>query len=164
MARPNSTRIITDEMIEEIIDRVASGETVSSICRDKHLCCRTVFYAKITETDDLTNRYARARKLQAHALMDEAIEESRKCISVANGDPGTGEAGARVQAKKVHIDTIKFAASKLNVKDYGNKISNEISGPNGGPIKQETVDLTEHDEEEIVRIRDRREKLKDGKD
>lgn len=58
-----------------------------------------------------------------------------KAKGAAFGDPGTGEAGAKVAAYKIEIDTIKWVLSKEYARDYGDLLKQEISGPDGGPIE-----------------------------
>lgn len=72
-------------------------------------------------------KYARAREAQAD-LMDEKI--------LAIADNCTPETA---QADRVKIGAYQWRASKLKPKVYGDRIQQELSGPNGGPIQTKEV-------------------------
>lgn len=86
---------------------IAKGEILRSIC------CLPGFPSKSTVTrwlmknDEFWDLYARAREQQAYALIDEVIYLAHyaDCDSAA--------------ALRLKIDSIKWAASKLNPKRYG---------------------------------------------
>ena len=42
--------------------------------------------------------------------------------------------GASVGHAKLRVDTRKWALSKMCPKKYGDKIQQEVSGPDGGPV------------------------------
>ena len=57
-------------------------------------------------------------------LADEIVE-------IADTEPDPNRA-------RVCIDARKWWASKVNKKDYGDRVSAEVSGPDGGPIQTPT--------------------------
>jgi hypothetical protein len=56
-------------------------------------------------------------------------------IYIADTEPDPNKA-------RVRIDARKWWASKVNKKDYGDRVSAEVSGPDGGPI-QTPVNMVE---------------------
>lgn len=70
-------------------------------------------------------KYARAREAQGDYL-DEEMQ------TVA--DTATPETA---QVARLRVDTMKWRASKLAPKKYGDKL--ELGGPNGGPMQVETI-------------------------
>jgi hypothetical protein len=141
MSRPNQrgqTPCYSVEIADEICERIANGESKLAICKEDHMPnYSTVSKWELDDVDDFSAKYARARDIQGEYYADKVIEVSEEALGVANGDPGTGEAGARVMAKKILADNIKWRAGTLNGK-YSNKIKQELSGPDGGAIKTES--------------------------
>lgn len=150
--RPSS---YTPELAEEILARLCDGESLKSITNDSHTPhFSTVYKWLFDDVDGFADRYARARQIQAANIADQAIQVSREAFEVASGAPGTGEAGARVQAKKVLADNLKWMAGKLDSPKWGHKTTSEISGPDGGAIKTEskTLELTPELQAELDKI------------
>jgi len=50
--------------------------------------------------------------------------------------------GPAVQHAKLRVDTRKWAASKLKPKRYGDKVTTEHTGPNGGPVHVIGTEMT----------------------
>ena len=117
----------------------------------------------LRDKEGFPEQYARARELRKDALVDRLMKLSREALSHAHGAPGTGEAGARVQAVKLEIDSIKWILSKEYAREYGSLQKHEVSGPDGGPVKTEgTYEVTPEDEAMLKRIADKRAEVKGG--
>ncbi|GBQ46434.1 hypothetical protein AA18895_0762 [Acetobacter ghanensis DSM 18895] len=76
---------------------------------------------------DFRSRYAQARARAAEAFEDEIIDVARTA---------TAEDAA---AKRLHVDTLKWVMSKRAPKVYGDKITQEHTGPDGGPVQVSEV-------------------------
>lgn len=157
----------TKAKADEIVDRLAGGDSLSKICRSRHLPpASTVIGWVMDDRHGFAERYARAREIQCDLMFDQLDELSRKALNVAKGAPGTGEAGARVQAIKLEIDTLKWILAKRFPERWAERVKNEHTGKDGGPIKQESeFTVTPEDEAVIARIREKREEIaQDGKE
>lgn len=66
----------------------------------------------------------------------ERQSQSEKGLGVNNGWVLNGE---HVQRSRLRVDTRKWFAARLHPKKYGDKVTQEISGPGGGPVVTETV-------------------------
>lgn len=73
--------LYTEELAEEILERIAAGESVTSICRDEHMPDRSTVFewadpeCPTTEVPaDFSDRYKRARRNQAFGWLDESID------------------------------------------------------------------------------------------
>ena len=97
----------------EILDQLASGKTLRSICREPGM--PTATNVNRWATDDVNgfaDRLERARKLQGRALFDETIDISnQECIDLTE-----------VNAAKLKIDTRFRYLAKLYPREYGDKI------------------------------------------
>lgn len=128
----------TDEIEEEIFTRIMRGEGIAKILgpkRNKGLPGDTLFYKRLAADAAFAERYTRAREVQAETLADEII-------SIADDDTGDwsdGEDGPRlnaehIQRSRLRVDARKWTAAKLAPKKYGDKVQQEIGGPDGGEI------------------------------
>jgi hypothetical protein len=110
----------SEEVVEEIIERMQDGEPLRHICRDPHMPHRrTVMHWK-DKREDFGHRYARARVEQGHAALEMVVEIGLggRCVA----DP---------QAARVQLDALKWAAVKLAPRDLGDEVRNKLTGPDG---------------------------------
>lgn len=105
----------TQEVVEAICQRLASGETLSSICRDEGMPDFSTVYRWEQADEEFRKVSARAREIGCDALADE-------CIQIADekdGDPAT---------KRIRVDTRIRLIGKWHAKRYGDKTAVEHSG------------------------------------
>lgn len=119
MARPS---IFTQEIADTICSRIASGESLRKICEDDGLPDRiTVHYWLLdSRHKEFFNQYAKARSIQAELLFEELKELSDVSVDDIVGNDKSD--GARVQARKLQIDTRKWYLSKVVPKKFGDKL------------------------------------------
>lgn len=115
------------ELAEIICERLVSGESLRAIARDPGMPDKTTMLRWLNKHEEFRTHYAQARDLQAEGDFDDMEELA------ATATPET------VQIVKLQIDTRKWVLSRKAPKKYGDKISQEISGPNGSPIQTEEV-------------------------
>lgn len=142
IGRPSKfTNAIADEicrrLYEDSDEEGGLPESLRQICKDPDMPNRETVRRWLNDENkkDFSGQYAHARELRKDALIDKLYELSRNAINHANGMPGTGEAGARVQAIKLEIDVIKWIISKEYPREYGERIRNEHTGEDGAPIR-----------------------------
>ena len=99
---------------------------MTQICLKPGMPSRPAVQRWMDERAELRAEYVRARELQADAYVDQMLR-----IADTASDAGL----ARVQ-----VEARKWAASKLHWKKYGDKVTQEISGPEGGPVQVVTTD------------------------
>ncbi len=135
--------LYTEALAAKICARLAEGETLRSICRDKAMPNKATVLRWLADKKkaEFRDQYAHAREMQADALFDEALEIADN----TSGDWAVDKDGKKtlghehVQRSRLRVDTRKWAAGKLAPKRYGDKIQH--TGEGGGPIRTE-VDLT----------------------
>ena len=121
----------TAEVGDEICRRLYESEgddlpeSVRKICQDADMPSRPTVAKWLKDHEDFLSQYARARELRKDALTDRMMMLSRTAINNATGGAGTGEAGARIQATKIEIDSIKWILSKEYRHDYGDVLKTE---------------------------------------
>lgn len=109
----------SDELFDEICERIAGGESLASICRDKKMPSQTAVYKWLQKDDggELVEKYTRARELQGDSSFDSVLDVGRQVIA---GTIAPDQA-------RVAIDTLKWAAGKLRPKKYGDRVDHTHS-------------------------------------
>lgn len=146
--------IYTKELADTILFRICEGESLRAITREVDMPNFSTVYKWILDDEGgFTNQYASARQIQAANYADRVIEISEEAFGVATGAPGTGEASAKVAAKKLLADNIKWMAGKLDSPKWGHKTSTELTGKDGGPIQTAApIELTPELQAELDKI------------
>lgn len=119
-----------ESIVKEICSRIASGESLLQICRDKHMPSRISVHSWLLDDryKEFLNRYTRARELQADYIFDELLDiaddgsndwieretKSGRIIEVVNQE--------HVQRSRLRVDTRKWYLSKVLPKKYGDRI------------------------------------------
>ena len=116
----------TQDKASDICDMIAAGSSLRKICARDDMPDQTTVFRWLANNENFRLQYARAREAQADTYADEIPD-----IADDEADP---------QRARVRIDARKWAAGKLRPKKYGERVSAELSGPDGGPI--ETKDAT----------------------
>ncbi|MBO1325358.1 terminase small subunit-like protein [Acetobacter garciniae] len=121
--------VFSPDIEDEICARIMEGESLRSICRDDHMPGqRTVFERLDNDAhEDFRSRYVRARKRAAEVFEDEIIDVARAATP------------EDANARRLQVDALKWVMSKRAPKVYGDKITQEHTGPDGGPVQVSEV-------------------------
>jgi len=95
---------ITNKVMDDIFTQMASGKTLTAICRKAGYPSRIGVLKKIQNDEDLGRRYEIARQQLADFWFDK-IESLSKTVTAEN-----------FQAKRIEIDALKWICSKLNTR------------------------------------------------
>jgi hypothetical protein len=106
--------IYTQELVDTILQRIADGESLRSVCRDKKMPHVSTVIKWRSENQEFLAQYEEARISQAQHLFDQLID-------IAD----TGEDVAR---DRLRVDTRKWYLSKVLPKVYGDKIDLTTDG------------------------------------
>ena len=84
-----------------------------------------------------SEQYARAREAQADKLAEEALQiaDDGRSDTYVDGDVNVKTDTEVIQRSKLRVDTRKWLASKMAPKKYGDKVTQEHTGANGGAIQ-----------------------------
>ena len=118
----------TEELFDSICEEISTSERgLVSICKDNELKTNT-FYDWIAKDVELSNKYARAKELQAEFMAEQILaiadETSNDTIKTEKGDIPNSEWIAR---SRLRVDSRKWLASKLYPKKYSEKVQQEIT-------------------------------------
>lgn len=130
------------KLADDICTRLIRGESLISICRDEDMPDETQVYRWLTEKPEFRQKYSTARELQTERFVEETISiaDELPVHEVPDVDGGTSMRidAAGISRNKLRVDTRKWWASKLLPRKYGDKIAQEISGPDGGAVDLNT--------------------------
>lgn len=124
--RPSS---FTQETADSICARLMEGESLRQISLDDGMPSQGTVMRWLAGNLSFQEQYARAREAQAEYYATEIVDIS--------------DNGLDAVRDRLRVDARKWVAAKLLPKKYGDKLLQELSGPNGGPIQTESrVDLS----------------------
>lgn len=137
----------TDVLMNELCALIAQkGMSVKAACKEVGLNFST-FWDWLNADVEFANRYARAKELQAEAFADEIVEIADEPPELVVDDAGAARIdNAFVQYQRLRIESRKWVSARLLPKKYGDKIQQEVTGANGGPIQQSIVTPEQLDE------------------
>lgn len=152
MAKPS---VYSQEILDAICEELAKGRPMTVICRElaeqgTALAPRTVRdWANERDEDGkptergrhVSAALAAARELGEEALAEECLEiadtplEGEETKTDAKGKVIEVKRGDMLGHRKLQIETRLKLLAKFNPKRWGDKVSQEISGPGGGPVE-----------------------------
>jgi len=144
---------MTDELFDEICERMVNGESVRSICQDDHMPAISTLMKILRTNPNRTSQYALAMQMRADAMFEEVLniaDDGSNDFMLKNADDPTSFAlnGEHVQRSRLRVDTRKWALGRMNPKKYGEKTF--IGGVDDAPIKvQNTIDVSRLSLEEL---------------
>jgi hypothetical protein len=103
----------------EIISRVAGGETLAKICSEPGMPHPNTLRKVVLKDTELREQWEMAKEMRAHAYFDKALDLADRLIT-GNWD---NKEGVMARALKDAIDTLKWAASRLNPREYGERVA-----------------------------------------
>lgn len=135
----------TQEIADEICARLSKGEPLAHICRDEHMpAVRTVSDWKVA-SEQFSADFTRARDEGFDHLAAECLRiadtpaEGVETTVKANGDEETRK-GDMLGHRKLQIETRLKLLAKWDPKRYGEKVQNEHTGAEGGPVQIERIE------------------------
>lgn len=129
----------SQEKADEICIRMADGESLRSICRDEHMpdMSTVLRWLGRKELDHFRLQYAHAREVGLEQMAGEILEiaDDTRLDTSYNKHGDEVANNEWIQRSKLRVDTRKWILSKLLPKKYGDRVINEHTGTDGGPIE-----------------------------
>jgi hypothetical protein len=129
------------ETFNTMLERIADGESVKSICEEDGMPSQQTFYRWIRENAEQCEKYTRAKEFWADAQLEEIVnisdESTNDIIFNEQGKPIIN--GDAIQRARLRIDTRKWCMGRLNPKKYGDKMA--VGNADDKPF--ETKDVTD---------------------
>lgn len=114
----------TPEFAAAVCDRLACGESLLSISRDEGMPNYKTIFNWMRKYPDFAEQYRDARETQAHYHAEMAVQEA-----LVARDPALG---------RLAYDARKWFAGRMAPKTFGDKLVQEHTGADGGPIQINT--------------------------
>ena len=164
------------EIADEILERVAGGESLTAICDGEGMPSRGTVarWSRAEAGAPLTfsSAYALAREHRAERLAEEVIAIADGAEEAANraAARAVDEAGdapdrvlariarlafsSEVQVRRLRCDVRRWAAAKLDPRRWGERVQHDIGGQASNPlVSQRAADqLSDDDREEVLRL------------
>lgn len=169
--RPTARKYDREQVSAHVCSELQKGRSLENICStDVGMPSIATFLAWVqTDPEGIGKHYAHAREIGYLMLADEIValsDKTHEWVTVQelspDGDPMFEPDGKPklkqmllplnsdvIAHKRVQIDTRKWMLSKMLPKVYGDKITQEHTGSNGGPIALAAVDLKNLSDEEL---------------
>lgn len=124
--------LYSNQLADEICLEIAEGASLKTVCEQRGLKYQTVLGWIVDDRKHLdedkegfADKYARARRAQAHGYVDRIFQ---LCEEAKNSIVGNDKSdSARVNAYRLSIDSIKWYASKVLPKLYGDKLDIDLT-------------------------------------
>jgi hypothetical protein len=129
----------TPETAEAICIRLASGESLRTVCADADMPDKTTVLRWLARNEEFRIQYARSKEESAEAVAEQYFDILDE-LPPAKAD-GSLDSAAVMWAKN-RADARKWYLSKIMPKKYGDKIQTEHSG---------SIQLTEMTDDELER-------------
>lgn len=121
LGRPSS---YTDEIAQAICDALTTAEGgLEEVCAKGGMPHASTVYRWLNdpERDDFRELYTRARETLGDYMAHKGVSEALTATDAQIG--------------RLRFDARRWAAGKLNGRRWGDKVTNEVVGPDGGPVK-----------------------------
>lgn len=118
MGRPS---LYTEELGQAICDAIATSDYgLEQICQDDRFPDARTIFRWLEANEAFRQQYTRAREAQGHIQADRGLRDALTASDAALG--------------RLRYDARRWQASKLAPKQYGDKVTQEHVGPEGGPV------------------------------
>ena len=133
------------ETTTAICTALGLGMSLREICRAEDMPDKSTVMRWLAQNREFRDQYACAREAQADYFAEEIVEISD---DGANDTYKDGDGNERtnqdvIARSRLRVDTRKWLMARMAPKKYGDKIVQEHTGPNGGPL--ETKSSTDND-------------------
>lgn len=133
----------SQEIADMICERLAEGDSLRAICREEGNPSMSMVFRWMVQHPDFRAQYEIAREEQAECFVDEIVgiaDEEQTSVRKDGEDFVVAFDSVAVARNRLRVDARKWAASKLKSKRYGDKVTQEHTGADGGPIQHQNLD------------------------
>lgn len=140
--------IYTKEIVKEICERIASGESTRSICKDDHMPFLSTIYRWLLnpEHKSFCEQYEIACNIRADHMFEELLEIADDGTNdfvekeYQNGHMSIEIQPEAIGRSRLRVDTRKWYLSKVMPKKYGEKLDLTTDGEKINKISIEIID------------------------
>lgn len=111
MGRPSSYSL---ELGDEIVRRIALGELLDQIAKEPGMPSRRTIYSWRLKHPEFADLFRIAQECRAEQMLDEVVRLADEIMET--------DSAVKVNAARLKADSLKWAASKLAPKRFGDKL------------------------------------------
>lgn len=130
--------LFTEELAERIINELIAGQSLRKIVQEDWAPSMFTILKWLDEKPAFSAQYVRARELQAEAMFEEIIDIADESdvarVVTEDGEVDLKLDSTAVARNRLRVDARKWALARMSPKRYGEKITQEQVGADGGPI------------------------------
>ena len=127
MAERGRPSLYTPETAATICKALAEGQSLRSICKADDMPSEaTVREWVVDDREGFSSQYTRARDIGLDCVAEEVFE--------------IADEGSDHQRDRLRFDARRWYLSKLAPKRYGDKITQEHTGADGGPVQVQRIE------------------------
>lgn len=139
---------LTKELEAELLERLANGETLIQVCRDKRMPVESGIRRKALEDQEFGAKYTRAREIGYLRMADDLLEivddGSNDWMTIKRGDAEIDVLNREaVDRSKLRAATRQWLLAKALPKLYGDKLSVNATHEAGDSFKALWAKLSE---------------------
>ena len=121
------------QMVKDICDRLANGESIRSICRDTDMPTWETIRTWLRKKDGFQEEYSRSKQEGIEYMLGDNRAKALETLERAK--QGKGKVGLEEAAVlKLLMHDTRWTAGKLVPKVYGDKTQQQITGADDGPL------------------------------
>jgi hypothetical protein len=111
-----------------------------SICRDDDMPAMSTVFLWLSKYPEFVEHYSRASEIGTHALGEKLLEiaddssNDTHTTKYADGREVVSPNTEWISRSRLRCDVLKWIMAKRSPKKYGDKLTSEHTGPNGGPM------------------------------
>lgn len=136
----------TQDLADRICAQLSDGVSLRTVCLADDMPSKTSVFRWLRIYDEFRDQYEKAKAEAADFFADEIVEIAddgtndymEKLVEEGKA-PHYQYNGEHVQRSRLRVDARKWIASKLKPKKYGDKITNEHVGHDGGAVKVDWI-------------------------
>lgn len=125
----------TPDIKAELCRRVAEGKTILSLAGKGDFPSQSAIYAELRRDPEFAKEYEAAREWQLTAWEDEIIEMASDAGKDRKPD-GSVDLD-HIARMKLAVNTKQWVMARRNPRRYGDRVSAELTGRDGGPLQVE---------------------------
>lgn len=130
MARPSK---YNQQIANKILGLISEGNSLREICKSKDMPSEAAVYRWLNKLETFRSNYVRACEDRTEVRVEQIAEIEQEMIREVKECDDSKLANALVQAYKQKIDDIKWIASKLKNKKYGDRLA--LAGDDSSPLQ-----------------------------
>lgn len=132
LGRPSA---YSDQLAQEICDRLAEGESLRKICRSEDMPAGATVARWLSMKNAFREQYAIACAVRTDLLFDEILEiaddtsdDRIEKRDEAGNVVGCRENGEAIRRSQLRVDARKWTVARLAPKKYGDRVTNVLEG------------------------------------